>query len=151
MQALIKSRGGLFRAAFLFAGSLSLYLFYCAHPLWDVEAMYAEVPREMLASGNFLYPTLNYAPFLFKPPLFLWANAASLWLFGLTPLAARLPNALFAAGTVLIVFLTGSRVSTRTGVYAGVVMATFYGFVFHTSMMLPDIPLAFFTASSCYF
>lgn len=113
--------------------------------------MYAEVPREMLASGNVLYPTLNYAPFLFKPPLFLWANAAALWIFGLTPLAARVPNALFAAGTVLVVYLTGSRVSTRTGIYAGVVMATFYGFVFHTSMMLPDIPLAFFTASSCYF
>ena len=46
----------------------------------------------MLASGDFVTPRLNGVPYLEKPPLLYWANAASLRLFGLTPWAARLPT-----------------------------------------------------------
>ncbi|MBI5189119.1 MAG: glycosyltransferase family 39 protein [Nitrospirae bacterium] len=139
-------------AAASFLVPLALFLYYGGHPLWDEEAMFIEVPREMLASGDFLYPTLNYAPFLFKPPLFLWANATSLALFGYSELAARLPNALFAAGTVLTTFFIGSRSGLRTGIFSAAVLATSFGLVFHTSSMLADIPLMFFTATSvCFF
>ncbi|MGA2192726.1 MAG: glycosyltransferase family 39 protein [Nitrospirota bacterium] len=141
----------MFAAAFIFLVSLGLYLFYGAHPLWDSEAMYAEVPREMLLSRHFLYPTLNFAPFLFKPPLFLWANAASQALFGPSELSARLPNALFLACTVLIAFGIGSRLSLKAGIFSGAVLATSYGFVVHASTMLTDIPLATFTAGAVYF
>ncbi|MBI5695502.1 MAG: glycosyltransferase family 39 protein [Nitrospirae bacterium] len=138
-------------AAASFLVPLALFLYYGGHPLWDEEAMYIEVPREMLASGDFLHPTLNFSPFLFKPPLFLWANAASLALFGYSELAARFPNALFAAGTVLTTFFIGARGGLRSGMFSAAVLATSFGLVFHTSSMLADIPLMFFTATSAYF
>src|SRR5258705_148850 len=51
------------------------------------EARYAEIPREMLASADFVTPLLNGVPYFEKPPLLYWVNAASLRLFGETPWA----------------------------------------------------------------
>jgi len=140
-----------FWAVLIFAVSFGLFLFYGWHPLWDGEAMYAEAPREMLLSGDFIRPTLNFAPFLFKPPLFVWTNAAWMAVFGVGEVSVRFPTALFAAGTVLATFLIGARSGLRTGIFSAFALATSYGFVLHTSMMLTDIPLAFFTACSVYF
>jgi len=66
------------------------------------EARYAEVPREMLASHDFVTPELNGAHYFEKPPLLYWANAASMRVFGLTPYAARLPTRLAALGTAAL-------------------------------------------------
>ena len=80
------------------------------------EARYAEIPREMLASRDFVTPKLNGVPYLEKPPLLYWANAASLRLFGLTPWAARLPTRLFGLGTVLtLLFGTAAIWGERQG------------------------------------
>ena len=46
-------------------------------PLIRAEGMYALIPKEMLASGNWLTPTLNGARYLDKPPLFYWLNLAA--------------------------------------------------------------------------
>ena len=121
------------------------------HPLWDGEAMYAEVPREMLAGRNFLYPTLNYAPFIYKPPLYLWANALSMALFGQGTLAFRLPSVLMASLTVFFVYLIAARFGRKAGLYSGAVMATLYGPVFHASTLLTDTPLTLFAAAAIYF
>ena len=44
-----------------------------ASSLWDAnEAFYAEAPREMIASGDFVNPTFNFRPRLNKPPLSYW-------------------------------------------------------------------------------
>ncbi len=66
------------------------------------EARYAEIPREMLASGNFLKMELNGSDYLEKPPLLYWANALSMKALGETPFAARLPVRLACTGTVLL-------------------------------------------------
>ncbi len=145
-----ETRGGLFVAAFIFIVLSIGYLLFSLHPLWNAEAMYAEVPREMLESKDFLYPTLNYAPFIFKPPLFFWANALSIWLFG-QHIGPRIPQALFAAGTVAFTYKIAARSSRTSGLMAAGVLATSYGFVFHTAELLPDVPLGFFTASAVYY
>ena len=41
---------------------------------WD-EINFAECAREMLATGNYLRPQINFAPFWEKPPLFIWFHA----------------------------------------------------------------------------
>ena len=78
-------------------GLLPLFL----RPLWEPdEARYAEIPREMLAAGDWLTPKLNGLLYFEKPPLQYWLSAAALKLFGLQAWAARLPLAL-AAGLML--------------------------------------------------
>ncbi len=109
------------------------------------EARYAEIPREMLASGDFVTPRLNGIPYLEKPPLLYWANAASLRLFGLTPWVARLPTRLFGLGTVLtLLFGTAAIWGTPAGLGAAILYLTApFGFAF-SRVNLTDAPLTFF-------
>lgn len=109
------------------------------------EARYAEIPREMLASGDFVTPRLNGVPYFEKPPLHYWANAASLRLFGLTPWAARLPTRLFGLGTVAVLILaTAAAWGEAVGLAAGIFyLASPLGFTF-SRVNLTDAPLTFF-------
>lgn len=79
--------------------------------LWNPdEPRYAEVAREMRASGQYLVPHLNGQIYTQKPPLQFWAMcAASLVTGGIDEVSARLPAALSAIGTLLLVFLLGER------------------------------------------
>ena len=43
-------------------------------PLIRSEAMYAQIPLEMLESGDWLTPRLNGARYFDKPPLYYWIN-----------------------------------------------------------------------------
>ena len=38
---------------------------------WD-EINFAEIAREIVLSGTYLSPQLNFQPFTEKPPLFMW-------------------------------------------------------------------------------
>ena len=53
--------------------------------------MYALIPREMLASGSWLTPTLNGVPYLDKPHLIYWLNLLAYKIFGVSDWVARLP------------------------------------------------------------
>ncbi len=68
---------------------------------WDPdEAVYAQVTREMLRSGDWLAPMYNGAPFFDKPILFYWLQLSSFAAFGETEFAARLVPALSAVALI---------------------------------------------------
>ncbi len=60
---------------------------------WD-ELNFGESAREMILSGTWERVQVGYEPFWEKPPLFIWLQALHMKLFGISPMAARLPNAL---------------------------------------------------------
>jgi 4-amino-4-deoxy-L-arabinose transferase-like glycosyltransferase len=70
---------------------------------WD-EINFAECAREMLVSGNFSRVQLNFQPFWEKPPVFIWLQAFSMQLFGITEFAARFPNAICSAITLVFLY-----------------------------------------------
>ena len=86
------------------------------------EGRYAEVGREMMASGDWLTPRLNGIPHLSKPPLTYWCIAASLRLFGVNEFAARLPIALAALGTLLALYWMVREARDETTALWAVVM-----------------------------
>jgi 4-amino-4-deoxy-L-arabinose transferase-like glycosyltransferase len=89
------------------------------------EGRYAEIPREMLASGDFVTPRLNGVVYLEKPPLYYWGTAASLRLFGETEFGARCFTAAVSVAGILLTYWMGAALAGwRTGLYSAIVLST---------------------------
>lgn len=106
------------------------------------ESRYAEVPREMIETGNYISPRLNGVRYFEKTPLSYWCFAASFKLFGMNRFALRLPCMLAMLGTAWIVFLLMSRYYERrtallgTGIFATLPFVYVLGTVAVTDMFL---------------
>jgi 4-amino-4-deoxy-L-arabinose transferase-like glycosyltransferase len=88
------------------------------------EGRYAEIPREMLATGDWLTPRLNGFKYFEKPPLQYWASATAFAAFGVHEWSARLWSALTGFGTLCLVFWAGRRLYGETAAWcAGAVLA----------------------------
>ena len=60
-------------------------------PLIDPdEGRYAEIPREMAVTGDWVTPRLNGLKYFEKPPLQYWATAAAYSAFGFSEWTARI-------------------------------------------------------------
>lgn len=68
------------------------------------ETRTAGIAAEMFIRGNYLIPHLNGTVFLEYPPLFYWSASLCYAIFGVTDFAAKLPSALSAFGSGLLVF-----------------------------------------------
>ncbi|MDH4284194.1 MAG: phospholipid carrier-dependent glycosyltransferase, partial [Gallionellaceae bacterium] len=64
------------------------------HLIEPDEGRYAEIPREMVASGDWVTPRLNDLKYFEKPPLQYWATAIAYTLFGEHHWTSRLWTAL---------------------------------------------------------
>jgi 4-amino-4-deoxy-L-arabinose transferase-like glycosyltransferase len=73
------------------------------------EGRYAEIPREMVESGTYLVPYLNYVRYFEKPPLFYWAAALSYKVFGVSEWSVRFPNALSGFLCVVLLYWMSRR------------------------------------------
>jgi dolichol-phosphate mannosyltransferase len=86
------------------------------------EARYAEIPRQMLAAGEFLVPTLHGEPYLHKPPLLYWLVMGGYRMFGVHDWAARLVPAGAAFLTVVVAYFWGRRAVGTRAAFAGALM-----------------------------
>src|SRR5688572_7311973 len=72
-----------------------------ASSIWDAnEAFYAETPREMIESGDYINPAFNYEPRFNKPVLSYWIVAGLYQVFGVSVGVQRL--AIAAAAMLMI-------------------------------------------------
>ena len=92
------------------------------------EGRYAEMAREMFASGDWITTRLNGIKYFEKPPLQTWMNALTFTLFGLGDWQARLWTGLCGILGVLLTGYAGLRVyGRRVGLYAALVLgSSFY-------------------------
>ncbi len=82
---------------------------------WD-EINFAECAREMLLTGNYLQPQIDFQAFYEKPPLFFWLQSLSMKIWGVGEYGARFPNAICGMITLVLLFRLGERhFSTRFG------------------------------------
>src|SRR5262249_25791827 len=117
-----------------------------ASSLWDSnEAFYAETPREMIESGDYINPTFNYQFRLNKPPLSYWIVVPFYKLFGVSETAERLPIAIGAILMVAAAFGLGRlAVSTEAGLLAAIGLAAAPRFLMFSRRILIDVYLATF-------
>ncbi len=90
------------------------------------ETRYAEIPREILVTGDWIVPRLDGLRYFEKPVLGYWVNALSIKLFGENAFAIRLPSALAVGLSALLIFSLVRRFGggSRKGVLAAVVFLT---------------------------
>src|SRR4051794_39726337 len=92
-------------------------------PLFEPdESRYAEIPREMLARGEWVVPLLQGEPYLDKPPLLYWLVMLSYSAFGVEVSAARLVPALAVHLTVIVTYLFGRRSLGERPALAGAII-----------------------------
>ena len=104
---------------------LAFYLGMAAYPLANNnEGLYAEIAREMLISGNYIIPHLNYVPYLEKPPLLYWLIALSYHVFGVTAFAARWVPATSAAFVCMGLCWFGKKTGRATEAWLTAIMLT---------------------------
>src|SRR5712691_3837058 len=115
------------------------------------EGRYAEIPREMAASGDWLTPRLNGFKYFEKPALQYWATAAAFGAFGQNEWAARLWPGLAGFFGVLLVFWTGNRLfGPPIGLYGALVAASSAMYVLIGHFLSLDMALAFFMSASVF-
>jgi len=122
------------------------------YPLIDRdETRYAEIPREMVDTGNWILPQLNYRPYYDKPALLYWLCAGSYSIFGVSEWAARLVPAVCGLGTLLATMWFGSRLlGGRSGLLAAAVLLLSAGFLGASRVLLIDGVLTFCTTISLF-
>jgi 4-amino-4-deoxy-L-arabinose transferase-like glycosyltransferase len=113
------------------------------------EGRNAEVASEMEQSGSWLVPTYNDLDYLDKPAFFFKAVALSFAAFGRSEMAARLPSALFAAGTLaLAYFFCRREYGKRGAAYALMIVATTPLFLAFARIVIFDMTLCFFVCAA---
>jgi len=127
-------------------GVLAFMVFFFhlgSYGLWEPdEARYAEIAREMLSSGNFLVPHLNYVPYIEKPPLLYWMTSLAFHFLGTNEFAARLVPALSALGGVIATYWFGRRsFDHRRGLLAAAILTTSPIYAVMAQVLITDMLL----------
>ena len=117
-----------------------------ASSLWDSnEAFYAETPREMIESSDYINPTFNYRARLNKPPLSYWIVAPFYKLLGVSEAAQRLPIVLGAMILIATAYGLGRAVfSVDAGLLAAIGLAAAPRFLMFSRRIMIDVYLAVF-------
>ena len=121
------------------------------HLIPSDEGRYAEMAREMLVTGDWITPRYNGYKYFEKPPLQIWATAATFQLFGIGDWQARLWTALTGFLTILAIGFTGAKIyNARAGWLAAVVLASSPMWVISGHFNSLDMGLsAFLVAALC--
>jgi 4-amino-4-deoxy-L-arabinose transferase-like glycosyltransferase len=115
------------------------------------EGRYGEIPREMVASGDWLTPRLNGLKYFEKPPLQYWATAAAYSLFGVSEWATRLWGALCGFAGVLLAGFVGRRLYGETaGLAAAAVLAGAALYAVMSQVVTLDMGAAFFLSLAVF-
>ncbi len=108
----------------------------------DVDAVQAQIARNMLTSKDWVTARLDGVAYLEKAPLVYWMMAVSYEIFGVHDWAARLPLAFSAVALCWITYRFGRwAFGEEPGLYAGVVLATSAGLFLFTRILIPDATL----------
>lgn len=117
------------------------------------EGRYAEIPREMLDSGDWVTPRLNGLKYFEKPPMQYWLTAASFAVFGEDEWTARLPSTLLGFLAVVMTTFTARRLwGARAVLTTAVVLGSSWAYYLSGQYLTLDIMLsAFLTFALCGF
>jgi 4-amino-4-deoxy-L-arabinose transferase-like glycosyltransferase len=106
------------------------------------EGRYAEIPREMMVSGDWVTPRLNGIKYFEKPGLQYWLTAAAFETFGIHHWTARLWPALAGYLGVIFIGFVGWRLGGPTlGLYSAAALGGCVWYVLNAHILTLDAGL----------
>ncbi|MCA9308609.1 MAG: glycosyltransferase family 39 protein [Patescibacteria group bacterium] len=121
---------------------------------WD-EAIYAQISKTMYLTGDFINmhwirdTTVHWFE---KPPLYMWISALLMNIVGVSHLAVKLPSAVFGISTILLTYVFGKKLFSRTiGILAALTLLTNISFLYYSRIGMFDVSLTFFITLTLYF
>jgi 4-amino-4-deoxy-L-arabinose transferase-like glycosyltransferase len=122
------------------------------HPLANPdEGRYAEIPREMIATGDYVTPRLNGVNYFEKPPLMYWAVAGCIRLFGSNEWAVRVMPALSGLGGVLLTYAAARRLYGRmAGLASAIVLGTALLFFALSRLLILDMAVSMLMCATLF-
>lgn len=109
----------------------------------DVDAVQAQIARNMLTSGDWVTARLDGVPYLEKSPLIYWMIAGAFRVLGASDWAARIPVVLAALALAWVTAAFGIwAFGKRAGLYAGLCISTCFGLFLFTRILIPDVMLS---------
>jgi 4-amino-4-deoxy-L-arabinose transferase-like glycosyltransferase len=145
------------RVHFCLIAAMSLLVLFARLHQGDLggydDAVYAHEGKQMLATGQWWSVYLNGQPDFDKPPMFVWLEALSMLLFGLSDFAARFPSALLGFGAILLVFFIARELTTSywLPVWAMMILFSTQMFMKFAMRAMTDVPFTFFFALAVLF
>ena len=116
------------------------------------EGRYSEIPREMIETGDYITPRLNYVKYFEKPIMHYWLTAASFLVLGQNEFAGRFTPVTLGLLGCVITFLLALRI-TRDKYSAGIsalVLGSSVLWYALSRINITDMTLTFFFTASLY-
>jgi len=113
------------------------------------EGRYAEIPREMLTTGNWVTPRLDGLKYFEKPALQYWATAALYGIFGLSNWSSRLWTVGLGFACLPLVYAWVARLYSRRAALMALVllaMSPYFGLIGHLNLL--DAGFAFWMCAT---
>jgi 4-amino-4-deoxy-L-arabinose transferase len=123
---------------------------------WEVtessEARYAQIPKEMIESGDFMHPTLMGIYHYHKPPMTYWITAVAYKLFGISSWSARIFLQIAVLVQIWLVFRLGKVLfeDDKTAFYSALIFASFPTLIISGRALTTDGFLAVFVLAAIY-
>jgi len=115
------------------------------------EPRFALIARDMVESGEWLFPRVGGDLYPDKPPFFFWLIACAYALTGSLRLSFLLPSLLAGLGTLVLVYdLTRRLWNREAGLWAALVLLFTLQFTLQAHLAQIDATLCFFTTLSLY-
>ncbi len=107
------------------------------------EPRYAWIARGMAESGDWVTPKLYDKPWFEKPVLYYWSAAASFKIFGVSEVAARLPNAIYALlATLSMAWLAWRLYGAETARWLLIFLPSTVGMIGFSHAAATDMPFS---------
>lgn len=117
---------------------------------WD-EAIYSQISKEIVQSGDWVTLHWGHQLWFEKPPLLMWCTAAFYRVFGINEFCSRIVSALAGIVLVGLTAVIGRRLYGATvGILSGLVLITGSEFLFRARFGTTDVLLTLFTFLAIY-